>query len=130
MLKLCDRLLENTLTGHTGSITKISMIDSDTLISGSTDLNVIVWDIGTGQRRHILTGHAQPVRTLKQHKSLLLTGSDDGPIYVWNLEDGNCVRVLEGHDRLVWALNFNEDATLLAAGASLGKMRIWELATG
>ncbi|KAF1977826.1 WD40 repeat-like protein [Bimuria novae-zelandiae CBS 107.79] len=101
-------VLHNTLAGHTGSITKILMVDSDTLISSSKDSTVIVWDIRTAQRR------------------LLLTGGNDGPICVWNLEDGSCLHVLQGHDTLVWVLEFNEDATLLATGASQAAVH-WKL---
>ena len=57
--RLCHRNLHRTLSGPKGEAVYTLAItpDGKTLVSGSTDASVRVWDVATGKERAVLTGH-------------------------------------------------------------------------
>lgn len=55
-----------TLTGHTGGVWS-SQMSGNTIISGSTDRTLKVWDAETGTCRHTLLGHTSTVRCMHLH---------------------------------------------------------------
>lgn len=55
--------LERRLTGHDGGVWAL-MYSGNTLVSGSTDRTVRVWNMETGECTHIFEGHTSTVRCL------------------------------------------------------------------
>ena len=84
----------NTFTGHKHEKYRLESIfsqDESTIISGSEDSNIYLWDIltsGSGQSvKTKLSGHSGAVVSLSQHpkiNSILLSASADGTIKLWN----------------------------------------------
>jgi F-box and WD-40 domain protein CDC4 len=110
-----DSLWQCGLYGHTQRVLKVLILNPDTVITSSRDLTVVVWNIQTAERQHVLMGHAEAARDLIHYQNLLFAGGDDGAVRVWDLDTGHCVHVLEGRDnRPVGRLSLNQDATLLA----------------
>jgi serine/threonine protein kinase len=64
--RLADRLsLTQTLVGHADSVWAVTVSqDGRTLVSGSADRTIKVWDLPTRQLRHTLTGHTDTVRAI------------------------------------------------------------------
>jgi len=72
---------------HTDSINDVMFFgDSNTVITGSTDRTVKVWDIEGGNCKHILEGHTSEVVSLsgRYDKQLLATGDTSGTVIVWD----------------------------------------------
>lgn len=104
--------------------------DSHTVISGSKDATIIIWDISTQQRRFILTGHLDPITCLKIPHDLLVSADFNGLVCIWDIENGSCCQELEGHGKFVETVAFNDDGDSLVTGASQGDMRLWNVHTG
>ncbi|KAK7683901.1 cytosolic leucyl tRNA synthetase [Cerrena zonata] len=93
---------EPVLKGHEGGVWALKYT-GNTLVSGSTDRSVRVWNIKTGKCTHVFRGHTSTVRCLdilhpvkigKNDKGediifpevpLLVTGSRDHNLHVWKL---------------------------------------------
>ncbi|CAG8542917.1 8540_t:CDS:2 [Ambispora gerdemannii] len=124
-----DNVTENpyfvrALQGHTHSVRALAGV-GNTLISGSYDCTVRVWNIMTGECYWRLHGHTQKVYSvvLDAKRKRCMSGSMDGTVKVWSLEDGTCVWTLEGHSSLVGLLDLSHDFLVSAAADS--SLRIW-----
>ncbi|KAG9290880.1 hypothetical protein G9A89_011030 [Geosiphon pyriformis] len=124
-----SQLVENpyfvrTLQGHTHSVRALAGV-GNTLVSGSYDCSVRVWNIMTGECLWRLHGHTQKVYSvvLDAKRKRCMSGSMDGTVKVWSLEDGTCVWTLEGHSSLVGLLDLSHDFLVSAAADS--SLRIW-----
>ena len=89
-----------TLTGHTAYVFSVAIsADGQTLVSGSSDDTIKVWNLSTGQEVRTLRGHTAAVYSvaLSADGQTLASGSGDKTIKVWNLSTGQEVRTLRGH---------------------------------
>ncbi|RGB27640.1 WD40-repeat-containing domain protein [Rhizophagus diaphanus] len=113
-----------TLSGHTHSVRALAGV-GNTLVSGSYDCSVRVWNIMTGDCVWRLHGHQQKVYSvvLDAKRKRCMSGSMDGTVKVWNLEDGTIIWTLEGHSSLVGLLDLSHDYLVSAAADS--SLRIW-----
>lgn len=117
------------LTGHTQAVRALAA-KGNTLVSGSYDMDVRVWDVSTGRCRHILRGHTQKVYSVVYDhvRKQCASGSMDGTVRLWSTETGECKSVLEGHTSLVGLLGLTH-RNLVSAAADW-TLRIWDPATG
>ncbi|KAK0186504.1 cell division control protein 4 [Armillaria mellea] len=101
-----------------------------TLVSGSYDYSVRVWDITTGQCKFVLTGHIQKVYciALDPKRNQAYSGSMDGTVRVWNLQTGQCQHTLIGHTSLVGLVGLSP--SYLVSAAADATLRIWDPDTG
>ncbi|KAI8344678.1 WD40-repeat-containing domain protein [Chlamydoabsidia padenii] len=124
-----------TLEGHEGGVWALQFKGGDkydparTLVSGGCDRDVRVWDLDTGERRHILRGHTSTVRCIKmKDKRTVVTGSRDCTIRVWDIERGALVHLLLGHQHSVRCLEIHGNTVV--SGSYDSTARIWSLQTG
>ncbi|RKP33690.1 WD40-repeat-containing domain protein, partial [Dimargaris cristalligena] len=112
------------LAGHSSSVRAL-VGKGKTVVSGSYDMTVRVWDVMSGHCRWRLTGHVQRVYSvaLADDRKRCMSGSLDSTVRVWSLEDGTCLYVLEGHQNLVGLLQLTPNY-LVSAGAD-ATLRIW-----
>ncbi len=66
------------------------------VVSGGCDRDVSVWDLRTGECKHVLHGHTSTVRCLKvlDGKPIAVSGSRDSTLRVWNVETGEHLHLL------------------------------------
>lgn len=125
--------LTKTLTGHNHSVwsTAISH-DGQTLVSGSEDKTIKVWDLPTGKLRYTLKGHTDTVRslTLSADGKTLASSSGDKTIRLWNLHTGKLIRTLRGHSSTVWSVAISNDGKTLVSGSDDDTIKVWNLHTG
>ncbi|PFH51719.1 hypothetical protein AMATHDRAFT_2820 [Amanita thiersii Skay4041] len=117
------------LPGHDHAVRALAA-RGRTLVSGSYDCTVRVWDIITGTCKHVLTGHTQKVYSvvLDPARQQACSGSMDGTVRVWNLRTGTCQHTLTGHTSLVGLLGLSPSYLVSAAADST--LRIWDPDTG
>lgn len=115
------------LSGHTHAIRSIAA-KGRTLISGSYDCTVRVWDIHTGAGVFTLTGHTQKVYSvaldLRDGDGRAASGSMDGTVRLWSLTTGECLHVLVGHTSLIGLLGISPSYLVSAAADST--LRVWD----
>jgi TIR domain/WD domain, G-beta repeat len=87
--KLKEFVLFHTLTGHRGDVWSVALsTDRQTLVSGSYDQTIKVWNLSTGQELRTLTGHSAAVTSvaLSADGQTLVSGSKDKTIKVWRMQ--------------------------------------------
>jgi WD40 repeat protein len=125
--------LLRTLTDHTGTVTSVAISsDGKTLVSGSEDRTIKVWDLSTGKAVHTLTGHTGAVESvaISGDGKTLVSGSKDVTIRVWELPTGKESRPLNGHTGAIESVAISGDGNTLVSGSWDGIIKVWELSTG
>ncbi|KAH9952176.1 WD40 repeat-like protein [Amylocystis lapponica] len=117
------------LEGHDHAVRALAA-RGRTLVSGSYDCTVRIWDIITGTCKWTLVGHTQKVYSvvLDINRNLACSGSMDGTVRVWNLHTGQCQHTLTGHTSLVGLLGLSPSYLVSAAADST--LRVWDPDTG
>ncbi len=131
------------LEGHTNYVFSVCFSpDDQTLISGSDDQLIQLWDIAQlaegGQHasnnrlRHTLHGHSQGVWCVKLSGDgrFLVSASGDRTICLWDMRTRALIRTLHGHEHGVRAVAFSPDGAWVASGDEKGFLRIWETQSG
>jgi len=73
-----------TLTGHTNYVYALTVLPDGSLVSGSEDKTIKIWDVKNGQTIKTLTGHTDYVRALTVlPDGSLVSGSGDKSIKIW-----------------------------------------------
>ncbi|WP_375466646.1 protein kinase [uncultured Nostoc sp.] len=125
--------LVNSLTGHTDWVSSLAISqDGKTLVSGSGDRSIKIWNLQTGGLKTTLSLHTDAVNSvaISPDGKTLVSGSKDGTIKVWNLENGSLKNTLTGHKDAVNSVAINSDGETLASGSADKTIKIWNLQTG
>ncbi|KAI9259372.1 WD40-repeat-containing domain protein [Sporodiniella umbellata] len=117
------------LLGHLSSVRAIAAHEH-TLVSGSYDNTVRVWNINTGRLVHLMEGHTQKVYSvvIDPARNRCMSGSMDSCVRIWDLATGSCLKRLEGHTVLVGLLGLTNQYLVSAAADSI--LRVWSPETG
>ncbi len=122
-----------TLTGHTDRVHSIAFTrDGSTLVTGSYDGTVRLWDLAT--RRQIgapLNGHGQVNSVaFSPDGKILASGGADGTVRLWDVatrqQSGTA---LTGDVGTVNAVAFSPDGKMLASGGADATVRLWDVST-
>ncbi|KAL1980949.1 hypothetical protein VTN96DRAFT_3289 [Rasamsonia emersonii] len=137
--------LRASLTGHEGGIWGIG-IYGNTLVSGSTDKTVRVWDVARAECTHVFHGHSSTVRCIQivppspgRAMPVIVSASRDSTLRVWRLPrpgdeepgDTDCpylIHVLSGHEKTVRAIAAHDDTVV--SGSYDCTVRVWRISTG
>ncbi|BAU12477.1 serine/threonine protein kinase with WD40 repeats [Leptolyngbya sp. NIES-3755] len=122
-----------TLYGHTAWVISIAMSpDRKTLVSGSLDDRILIWDLNTGDRLGTLTGHTKSINSLafSPEGGRLASCSDDDSIKIWRFPNGDLMRSLSGHLRDVNSVGFSPDGQFLVSGSEDRTICVWRSTTG
>ncbi len=103
--------------------------DGKTLASGSWDKTVLVWDLSTKDRKKILKGHKEGVRSVafSPDGRALASGSGDNTAILWDLATGDQRAVLKGHTKPVESVAFSPDGKILATGSEDNMVVLWDV---
>jgi WD40 repeat protein/tRNA A-37 threonylcarbamoyl transferase component Bud32 len=121
------------LTGHQSWVTTVAFNPrTATLVSGSLDDTLRVWNLQTGTQQSSLTGHARGVNqvAISSKGQVLVSCGDDSTIKVWNLSVGRLIHTLEGHMRGVTSIAIGHQGWILASGSKDKAIKLWKLDKG
>jgi len=127
--------LRGILKGHSGWVTCISCSpeNPDTIISGSRDKSVVVWNLtreseqNYGVPRRSLTGHSHFIQdlTISSDGQFALSGSWDGTLRLWDLNFGTTTRRFVGHSKDVLSVAFSADNRQIVSGSRDKTIKLW-----
>ena len=138
-----------TLNGHAGFFkedgdeheAEIRMLafthDGKTLVSGSEDETVILWNTQNGAKQATLKDHEAWITTvaLSIDGEIAASGDTNKIIKTWDVATGRERATLRGHKNTINALTFAPEGTplyskCLASGSADGTIRFWNPDTG
>lgn len=121
-----------TLTGHASSINALALTpDGRTLVSGSADRTVKLWNPDSRIPRATFSGHSSLIHALALTPDgrTLASGSWDYTINLWDLETGELVETLYEHFGWIQSLAITSDGKCLASASADRTIKLWNLET-
>ncbi len=117
----------HTFGWHSGSVNCVAISpDGQTLVSGSHDKTIKLWNLHNGELKRTLEGHSHSVNcvAISPDGQTLVSGSYDKTIKLWNLHNGELKRTLEGHSHSVNCVAISPDGKTIVSG-SAGEIIVW-----
>jgi WD40 repeat protein/ABC-type dipeptide/oligopeptide/nickel transport system ATPase component len=125
--------IRNLILAKTGYINAIAFHpDGKSLVTGSEDRAIEVWDIEKGQSQKKLLGQNRPIKALAMSAdgNWLASGSDEYPILLWNLNTGQRVGdAFNEHDTAVTSLRLSPNGDMLVSTSKDGTAVVRDLRT-
>ena len=104
----------------------------ETLAVADEDANVILWDLGTGDRS-VLVAHGDLIKRLlfSPDGSILASEGSDARLMLWEAASGwDRAEIPARSDALVTGLAFSADGATLASVGESGEILLWDVASG
>nr|XP_022921310.1 WD repeat, SAM and U-box domain-containing protein 1-like [Onthophagus taurus]XP_022921311.1 WD repeat, SAM and U-box domain-containing protein 1-like [Onthophagus taurus] len=136
MSSSCDNVkILQRFQAHTSDITSCDFAPNFTLVTGSSDKTVKIWEWlpGSGYKEKIfspLRGHKYGVTCVKvsPQGSMLATASIDGSAVLWNLHSGTKIyTMVQMNGDPIRVCRFAPDSSILATAGDNGAICFWDL---
>lgn len=125
--------LRNALRGHTGRITSVAFSkNGESVVSGSEDGSVRVWNVHNGAQIRNLEGQLGTVSSvaISGDGELIAAGLADKTVRLWEIRSGAPSHIAHGHTDAVTDVAFAPNSKQLASSSVDGSVRIWCASTG
>ena len=118
--------LIHTLNAHTGCVNSLALYGSKIMLSGSSDMKIIVWNIiNNFEIITYLTGHSNAINSIDTYENrLIASGSQDNTIKIWSIAYNN-VKTLINHTDIVYGLATLKNGNLVSASQD-NTIKIWD----
>uniref|UniRef100_A0A8C7QZW0 Pre-mRNA-processing factor 19 n=1 Tax=Oncorhynchus mykiss TaxID=8022 RepID=A0A8C7QZW0_ONCMY len=120
-LFLCVSVCQGLHSASVPGILSLDLCPSDTnkVLTGGADKNVVVFDKKEEQIIATLKGHTKKVTSVIYHpsQSVVFSASPDSTIRVWSVTGGNCVQVVRAHEASVTGLSLHATGDYLLSSS-------------
>jgi WD40 repeat protein len=102
-----------------------------TILSGSSDQQLILWDTTSGEAIRHFSGHSGRVNgvAFSPHGDIAVSGSEDGTVILWGIQKGSVIWRIKLSDAIL-SVAFSPDGSRLASGSRDDQLCEWKLETG
>jgi WD40 repeat protein len=123
------------MQGHTAEVFCAAFShDGKSIVSGSRDCTIIVWDAQTGNVvKRPPRVHTKRVRCVafSPNGKQIASGSADSTILVWDAATGQVVAgPFQVHTNAIWSVCFSPDGKKIASASSDQTIRVWDAQMG
>lgn len=127
------------LKGHTASVNTIAISpDGETIVSGSDDKTISLWNLNTGKQIFTFFGQERQVyaAAISPDSNMLVTGGLDHKITSWQLNTKTFLRPLlspnssYSHLGFISSITFSPNRKILASASGDKTIRLWGGYTG
>ena len=116
------------LKGHDDHVITCLQFSGNTIVSGSDDNTLKVWNATTSKCMRTLTGHTGGVWSSQMKDNIIVSGSTDRMLRVWDAETGECTQTLYGHTSTVRCLHLHDN--IVVSGSRDATLRVWDVTSG
>jgi WD40 repeat protein len=112
--------LQTTLKGHALTVTSAAITaDNNTIISGSKDNTIKLWNLVTGQLKRTLIGHTGVVNYLNvTTDGKYIVSADSKNVRIWNLLTGALIREIKNLETVSFIKTTQDGKTLVVDGGT------------
>ncbi|WP_333237885.1 TIR domain-containing protein, partial [Microcoleus sp. AT13-A5] len=124
-----DARERNLLQGHEGSVLSVALsLDGKTIVSGSQDGTVRLWDTSGKAIGQPFKGHEGSVLSvaLSLDGKTIVTGGGDGTVRLWDTSGKAIGQPFKGHKGEVNSVAFSPDGKTIVSGSSDKTVRLWD----
>ncbi|NEO30954.1 MAG: protein kinase [Symploca sp. SIO3C6] len=106
--------------------------DGETLVSGSGDKAIKIWNLSTEEHQNTITGHKGEVYSvvISPDGELIISGGYDNTVRIWELKTGMLKDTLIEHKSDVFSVAISPDGETIVSGSNDNTIKVWELKTG
>ncbi|GLX41367.1 hypothetical protein Sros01_74400 [Streptomyces roseochromogenus] len=118
------------LTGHTGGVYGVEFsADGGTLVSGSVDHTVRLWDVAGRREITSFTDHTDKVWSVAfgPDGKTVASGGADRTVRLWDVAERKAAATLTGHTSSVHSVAFSPDGGTLVSGSDDRTVRLWNV---
>ena len=143
----CNLAIVKTIQHNQGRISGIAITpDNLTLVSGSEDQGIKLWDLHSGKLKQIFPDNSVPIGgiAISPDGKTVVTGSETKILRVWNLATGKQLTIFKGHQNLkgyensVSLIIISPDSQTVVStafsvprvGMSNREIKVWDVNTG
>lgn len=116
------------LTFNLYEATTMISIGTNTVVLGSKDNTLSVWDTKNGELRYVLVGQQNPV--ISPDGKIIISYSEDNTLNAWDALTGELQYILKGHNGRVRNILFGPDSNTVVYGSNDRTLRLWNLQDG
>ena len=120
-----------TLEGHTRRVNSVAFSpDGTTLVSGSWDPSIKLWDVAARTNIATRTRFTRGVYSVafSPNGTILASGSGDRVTHLWDVATRAMITTLQGHTDDVTSVSFSPDGGILASGSEDRTIKLWDVA--
>ncbi|XP_041048865.1 WD repeat-containing protein 7 isoform X2 [Carcharodon carcharias] len=134
-----------TLRGHRSKVTCLlyphqvsTRYDQRYLVSGGVDFSVIIWDINSGEMKHIFCVHGGEITQLvvppencsSRVQYCVCSVASDHSVGLLSLRDKKCIMLASRHLFPIQIIKWRPSDDYLVVGCSDGSVYVWQMDTG